>query len=155
MMGEAFQGAARRRALRGRLAMVPLVLAIASACAEPSAVAVPALTVSATFEVGADGLYHLRFSGRNDGREVVQLSGCPSAPAFHLDSYNVKWFEVLSSGVVCPANLVAERRELGPGMAVQGGWTVATPGTYRFRVLVDDPRGGDPRVLTSNPVEVR
>lgn len=65
--------------------------------------------------------------------------------AFHLDTQPGEWFEMLSVGVVCPSNLTAERLPIAPGGSISRFVGVATPGTYRFRVLVDGTSGSLPQ----------
>jgi hypothetical protein len=150
--GQRMRGAAGlRRGLRWRALALVIV---GAGCAEPHAVRTTTLAVSATAEVQSNGVSQLRWIGTNTGREAIQLTGCPNAPAFYLESNLGTWFEVASIGVVCPANLLTTRLTIPPGATVSGSFGVATPGTYRFRVLVDAPGGGSTLTVTSNPVTV-
>lgn len=138
--------------------MVALTFATLAACAEPNGVAAPPLVVTATADretMAARGLTVLELSARNDGTRAVTLSGCPAAPAYYLDEELGAWFEVASVGVVCPANQVIVRVTVAPGAAVRRSFTVAKPGRYRFRLLVDAPDDGATLTLTSNAVDVR
>lgn len=140
---------------RGLGWMALALVTVGAGCAEPHAARTTTLAVIATAEVQANGVSQLRWTGTNAGREAIQLSGCPNAPAFYLESNLGTWFEVASIGVVCPANLLTTRLTIPPGATVSGTFGVATPGTYRFRVLVDAPDGGATLTVTSNAVEVR
>ena len=147
-----------RIATAGRAVLVAVGLVALGSCADPNAVVRLDLSMSATLETdpfASGGLARLTFVARNDGSSVVYLSGCPNAPAYYLDAQLASWYEVASVGVVCPANLVSQRIALAPREQVSRSFTVATPGTYRFRLLVDDPNGGSPRVLTSNALAFR
>lgn len=158
-MGKTWNGKRWSRvASAGRAALAALALAALGSCAEPNAVVRLDVSMSATLETdpfAGSGLARLTFVARNDGATVVHLSGCPNAPAYYLDAQLASWYEVASVGVVCPANQVTQRIALAPREQVSRSFTVATPGTYRFRLLVDDPNGGSPRVLTSNALAFR
>jgi hypothetical protein len=137
-----------------------LVLAMV-ACAESSAApSPPVVSLSAALEPLGNGVSQHVFRARNESPDVLTLIGCPRAPAHYLEGKVVdgdRWFEVASFGVVCQAEQVAEQARLGAGqqLVVRSSGLVAQRITHRFRMLVDDPRGGPPLTFTSNSVLVR